>query len=111
MVDKVMVNTAIEENVFMARVAEQSERYQDMIDFLKPLIEEKGSNLSTDERSLLASAFKNIISVHRVALKTIKILNKNSRYAKYNDSLKEYDAKVTQRLREACDTTIGCIRT
>ena len=51
-----------EENTFMARVAEQSERYQDMVDFLKPLIKEKGSGLSNDERNLLSVAFKNLVS-------------------------------------------------
>ena len=32
-----------EENTFMARVAEQSEIFRDMVDFLKPLIKEKGA--------------------------------------------------------------------
>jgi hypothetical protein len=45
----------------MARVAEQSERYQDMISYMAPLIEEKGSNMSVDERNLLATAFKNLV--------------------------------------------------
>lgn len=46
----------------MARVAEQSERFRDMVDFLKPVIEEKGSQLSQDERNLLSVAFKNLVS-------------------------------------------------
>jgi len=51
-----------EENIFMARVAEQSERFKDMVDFLKPVIKEKGAGLSTDERNLLSVAFKNLVS-------------------------------------------------
>jgi 14-3-3 protein epsilon len=51
-----------EENIFMARVAEQSERFQDMVDFLRPVIVEKGASLSNDERNLLSVAFKNLIS-------------------------------------------------
>jgi ABC-type branched-subunit amino acid transport system ATPase component len=53
---------SIEENIFMARVAEQSERFRDMVDFLKPVIKEKGASLSTDERNLLSVAFKNLVS-------------------------------------------------
>lgn len=51
-----------EENIFMARVAEQSERFKDMVDFLRPVIKEKASSLTTDERNLLSVAFKNLIS-------------------------------------------------
>jgi 14-3-3 protein epsilon len=51
-----------EENIFMARVAEQSERFRDMVDFLKPVIREKGADLTTDERNLLSVAFKNLVS-------------------------------------------------
>jgi len=52
----------IEQDIFMARVAEQSERFKDMVDFLKPVIKEKGSALSGDERNLLSVAFKNLVS-------------------------------------------------
>jgi len=69
-----MVNNAIEEAVFMARVAEQSERYSDMLDYLEPLIVEKGSELSADERNLLSAGFKNLVSTHRVAFRTISVL-------------------------------------
>ena len=58
----------------MARVAEQSERYSDMIDFLDPLIAEKGADLSVDERNLLSAGFKNLVSSHRVAFRTISVL-------------------------------------
>jgi len=60
-----------EENIFMARVAEQSERFEDMVAFLKPVIAEKGASLSNDERNLLSVAFKNLISSQRSAIRTI----------------------------------------
>lgn len=46
-------NMSIEENIFMSRVAEKCERFRDMVDFLKPVIKEKGALLSIDERKLL----------------------------------------------------------
>ena len=55
----------------MARVAEQSERFEDMVAFLKPVIAEKGASLSNDERNLLSVAFKNLISSQRSAIRTI----------------------------------------
>lgn len=54
--------TSVEEHIFMARVAEQSDRYRDMVDFLKPVIKEKGAALTNDERNLLSVAFKNLVS-------------------------------------------------
>jgi 14-3-3 protein epsilon len=60
-----------DENIFMARVSEQAERYEDMVDFLRPVTKNKGGNLSVEERNLLSVAFKNLIGQHRTALRTI----------------------------------------
>ncbi len=68
-----------------------------MIDYMKPLIDEKGSNMSVDERNLLASAFKNLVGCHRVAYRTIKVLTNNSRYTKFKPSLNEYQQKQQSR--------------
>ena len=62
---------SLEENIFMARIAEQSERYADMIDYLKLVIEQKGADMSTDERSLLSVAFKNLVAAKRTAWRTV----------------------------------------
>ena len=32
----------MDEKVFMARVAEQAEMFEDMVEFLKPILKEKG---------------------------------------------------------------------
>jgi hypothetical protein len=42
-----------------------------MVDFLKPVIKEKGAALTTDERNLLSVAFKNLVSQQRTAIRTI----------------------------------------
>ena len=60
-----------EENIFMARVAEQAERFEDMVEYLKPVLDNKGSGLSSDERNLLSVAFKSLISSKRTAWRTI----------------------------------------
>jgi len=64
-----MVN--IEEKIFLARVAEQAERYEDMVDFLEEVLAEKGATVNPDERNLLSVAFKNLISSKRSACRTI----------------------------------------
>ena len=61
----------VEELIFLARVAEQAERFEDMVDFLEKVLREKGSSVSSDERNLLSVAFKNLISSKRAACRTI----------------------------------------
>jgi 14-3-3 protein epsilon len=62
---------SIEQNTFLARVAEQAERFEDMVDFLSKVLEERGADVSADERNLLSVAFKNLISSKRAACRTI----------------------------------------
>ena len=46
----------------MTRVADQAERYRDMVDFLEAVIDAKEEDLYTEERNLLSAGFKNYIS-------------------------------------------------
>ena len=64
-----MVN--VDEKIFLARVAEQAERFNDMVNFLDEVLGEKGGEVSADERNLLSVAFKNLISSKRAACRTI----------------------------------------
>ena len=90
----------------MARVAEQSERFQDMVDFLKPVIKEKGSSLSNDERNLLSVAFKNLISSQRSGIRTISAIEQNKKYEKYAGALAEYKTKIENILFKNCEDII-----
>ncbi len=66
-----------EELVFLARVAEQSEKFRDMVNFLIPVIKEKGQILNNDERNLISVAFKNLVSQQRSAIRTINAIELN----------------------------------
>ena len=99
-----------EEKIFMARVAEQSERFRDMVDFLKPVIKEKGASLSTDERNLLSVAFKNLVSQQRTAIRTIAAIEQNQKYAKFVDSMVAYKKRIEDELFNNCDEIIATIK-
>ena len=99
-----------EESIFMARVAEQSERFEDMVDFLKPVIKEKGSTLSNDERNLLSVAFKNLISSQRSGIRTIAAIEQNKKYEKYADALLAYKNKIQNILFSNCESIIAIIK-
>ena len=65
----------MEEKIFLARVAEQAERFEDMVNFLKEAISLKdGKDFTSDERNLLSVGFKNLIGDQRATLRTISAI-------------------------------------
>lgn len=89
---------SIREIVFMARVADQAERYEDMIDFLVQIIENKDTELTSDERNLLSVGFKNYISSWRTAWRTIEAIEKSGKYSQYANECAKYKLRVIKEL-------------
>ena len=100
---------SVEEHIFLARVAEQAERFEDMVDFLAKVLEAKGADLSSDERNLLSVAFKNLISSKRAACRTISAIEQNPKYSKYSDALATYKQSIETKLGEDCQRGIDII--
>ena len=94
--------TNVDEKIFLARVAEQAERYEDMVDFLEEVLVIKGSDVNPDERNLLSVAFKNLISSKRSACRTISAIEQNPKYAKFNEALLQYKQKIEDQLQADC---------
>ncbi|TNV76541.1 hypothetical protein FGO68_gene3303 [Halteria grandinella] len=100
-----------EESIFMARVAEQSERFEDMVDFLTPVLASKGTALTTDERNLLSVAFKSLISSKRTAWRTISAIEQNPKYQKFSGALGAYKHRIESALYGDCERIIDIVRT
>jgi len=81
---------SLEESIFMARVAEQAERFDDMVLYLKDVVQKKNEDFTTEERNLLSVGFKNQIGSKRTAIRTISAIEHNPKYSKFNDGLKGY---------------------
>ena len=96
------MESKIEENIFMARVSEQNERWQDMRDFLKLIIEEKGADMSTDERALISVAYKQIVGAKRMTWRTVVSVIDNPKYLLFRDSLQEYKTKLEDAIYDQC---------
>merc|ERR1719412_2256498 len=101
--------TSTEENIFLARVAEQAERFEDMVDFLEEVLVVKGGSVNPDERNLLSVAFKNLISSKRAACRTISAIEQNPKYSKFNTALLAYKAEIEEQLRADCQKIIDMI--
>ena len=95
----------------MARVSEQAERFPDMVDFLKIVVEQKGAEMSSDERTLISVAFKNLITSKRTAWRTVRAIQMNSKYKKFDTSLEEYRTRLENNLFNDCSMIIEMIQT
>lgn len=104
-----MTSASVEENIFLARVAEQAERFEDMVDFLGLVLDNKGADVSSDERNLLSVAFKNLISSKRAACRTIAAIEQNPKYSKYIDALAHYKSGIESKLIMDCQRVIDMI--
>jgi 14-3-3 protein epsilon len=100
----------VEEKIFMARVAEQAERFDDMVEFLRPLLKEKGGDFSVEERNLLSVGFKNLIGGKRTAIRTISAIEQNPKYSKFGGALSAYKKKIEGELQKNCQDIIDMIK-
>jgi 14-3-3 protein epsilon len=74
-----------EKNLYLARITEQAERYNETIQYMEEIVKHKRDDLTTEERNLLSSAYKNCISSRRSAWRSIfgietKEKSANSKY-------------------------------
>lgn len=81
-----------------------------MVDFLKPVLDQKGSDVTSDERNLLSVAFKNLISSKRTAWRTISAIEQNPKYQKFGDSLAGYKKRIEEGLYKDCENIIHLIQ-
>ena len=102
--------SGVEEKIFLARVAEQAERFEDMVSFLEDVLDAKGDQLTADERNLLSVAFKNLISSKRTAWRTISAIEQNPKYQKYSEALVTYKTQIEAGLQGDCERVIDDIQ-
>ena len=102
---------SLEEKIFLARVSEQAERFEDMVDFLNEAIKTKnGEDFTIDERNLLSVGFKNLIGSQRGAIRTIGAIEQNPKYQKFGGALGEYKKKIEKELYDACIKIVNVVK-
>ena len=101
---------SLEEHIFMARVAEQAERFDDMVSYLQEVVTSKNEDFTTEERNLLSVGFKNQIGSKRTAIRTISAIEQNPKYSKFNDALGAYKKKIEQELYNQCISIVDIVK-
>ena len=101
----------MEAQIFLARVAEQAERFEDMVGYLEKAIQQKaGEDFTIDERNLLSVGFKNLIGSQRGAIRTIGAIEQNPKYQKFGDALQVYKKKIETELYDACMKIVNIVK-
>lgn len=88
-----------EECVRMAKLAEQIERYDDMVEYMKRVVE-LSEELSVEERNLLSVAFKNVIGARRSAWRIMSTIEQREMIKGNGDKTKLIEASRAQYERE-----------
>lgn len=101
-----------EKNVYLAMLAEQCNRFEEMSEFLEDLLKSREKDLNSDERNLLSIAYKNSVSSRRTALRTImayEMKEKKKENSSFLPYIQEYRKKVEDELTKMCNNVISTI--
>ncbi|KAL2538536.1 14-3-3-like protein GF14 kappa [Forsythia ovata] len=95
-----------EQYLYMAKLAEQAERYEEMVQFMdKLVVSSAGSELTVEERNLLSVAYKNVIGSLRAAWRIVSSIEQKEEGRKNDDHVplvKDYRSKVESELSDIC---------
>ncbi|XP_060709364.1 tyrosine 3-monooxygenase/tryptophan 5-monooxygenase activation protein, theta polypeptide a [Hemiscyllium ocellatum] len=100
--EQVACNPSNEENVQMAKLAEQAERYEDMAKFMKA-VAECGNGLTIEERNLLSVAYKNVVGSRRASWRIVSSMEQKSDDEKCQlDLTQSYRRTIETELTQIC---------
>jgi 14-3-3 protein epsilon len=100
-------------NVYMAKLAEQAERYDEMADYMK-VVSTCEEELSVEERNLLSVAYKNAVGSRRASWRIISSVEQKETSKGYKDGAAraaEYRMVVEKELDDICDKILDLLNT
>ncbi|KAI9327505.1 14-3-3 domain-containing protein [Zopfochytrium polystomum] len=100
-----------EDQVYMAKLAEQAERYDEMVSFMKD-VAKLGVQLTIEERNLLSVAYKNVIGARRASWRIVSSIEQKEEQ-KGNETqvkkIKEYRNKIEAELQDVCTDILSVL--
>ncbi|XP_051126904.1 14-3-3-like protein GF14 kappa [Andrographis paniculata] len=96
-----------EQYLYLAKVAEQAERYEEMVQFMDSLVagSAAGAELSVEERNLLSVAYKNVIGSLRAAWRIVSSIEQREESRRNHGHVslvKGYRSKIEAELSQIC---------
>lgn len=102
-----------DDNVYMAKLAEQAERYDEMMEYMKKVAKLQ-SALTVEERNLLSVAYKNVIGARRASWRILSSLEGKEKEKKKDggentEMLADYRKQVEGELKKICEEILGVL--
>lgn len=95
-----------DELIQLAKIAEQSERYDDMVDAMQK-VTKMGGPLNEEERNLLSVAYKNVVGARRSAWRVVSsIEQKQQDKGDKTDIPEKYRGIIEKELNEKCEEVL-----
>ena len=99
-----------EEHLYMAKITEQTERFEDMLEAMNKVVQ-ANADLSIEERNLLSVAYKNTIGSRRTAWRALNSIEKKEEQkgSKNLGLLRGYKTKIEGELNRYCNDILNLI--
>ncbi|XP_039023079.1 14-3-3 protein 10-like [Hibiscus syriacus] len=107
MVTTVPDNLSRDQSVYLAKLSEQAERYEEMVKYMQKLVlgSTPAAELTVEERNLLSVAYKNVIGSLRAVWRIISSIEQKEEGRKNEEPVvlvKEYRSKIEAELSDVC---------
>eukprot|EP01126_Amoeba_proteus_P046585 TRINITY_DN5271_c0_g1_i10.p1 TRINITY_DN5271_c0_g1~~TRINITY_DN5271_c0_g1_i10.p1 ORF type:complete len:238 (-),score=45.64 TRINITY_DN5271_c0_g1_i10:68-781(-) len=99
------------DNVYLAKLAEQAERYDEMVAAMKA-VAQLNTELSVEERNLLSVAYKNVVGARRSAwriLSSIEQKEKAKEASLHVNQIRSYSSQVETELEQICKDVLDVL--
>jgi 14-3-3 protein epsilon len=97
--------------VFMAKLSEQAERYQDMVEHMKK-VAALSPDLSVEERNLLSVAYKNVIGLRRASWRIVSFIEnkeENKNNVEHLASIRPYRENIEAEMVQICNDILDLL--
>ncbi|KAM2845733.1 hypothetical protein COP1_028146 [Malus domestica] len=96
-----------EEIVYVAKFAEQAERYDEMVEFMEKVVSSlpEGEEPTVEKRNLLSVAYKNVIGARRASWRIVSSIEQKEESRGNSDhvaTIKEYRARIEKKFSNIC---------
>ncbi|KAK7089698.1 14-3-3 protein epsilon-like [Littorina saxatilis] len=98
-----------EDQVYQAKLAEQAERYDEMVEAMKK-VAALDVELTVEERNLLSVAYKNVIGARRASWRIISSLEQKDDKSEEKQAInKNYRLQIETELKDICNDVLDII--
>ncbi|CAI4414804.1 BAL_1a_G0016050.mRNA.1.CDS.1 [Saccharomyces cerevisiae] len=106
------MSTSREDSVYLAKLAEQAERYEEMVENMKA-VASSGQELSVEERNLLSVAYKNVIGARRASWRIVSSIEQKEESKEKSEHqvelIRSYRSKIETELTKISDDILSVL--